>query len=46
MTPLKRNVDDPITYIKQDFVMSAINTLNKLYKNMKFTYEVEHNVKI
>ena len=33
-------------HIKLDFIMSTINILNKLYENMKFTYEVKHNVKI
>ena len=43
---MKRFLDDTITYIKPDFIMSTINILNKLYENVKFTYEVEHNVKI
>ena len=29
-------------HIKLDFIMSTINILNKLYENMKFTYEVKH----
>ena len=46
LTHLKRFLDDTITYIKPDFIMSTINILNKLYENVKFSYEVEHNVKI
>ena len=41
MKPWKRYVDDTITCIKPDFIMDVINILNK-YKNIKYTYELEH----
>ena len=34
-----------ITYNKPDFITDVIGILNKFHKNMKFTYEVEHNGK-
>ena len=34
-----------ITYNKPDFITNVIGILNKFHKNMKFTYEVEHNGK-
>ena len=34
-----------ITYNKPDFLTNVIGILNKFHKNMKFTYEVEHNGK-
>ena len=46
MKPLKRYVDDTITYIKPDFITNVIDILNKFHQNIKFTYEVEHNGKI
>ena len=46
MKPWKRYVDDPITYIKPEFITDVIDILNKFYEIIKFTYEVEHNGKI
>ena len=34
-----------ITYNKPDFITDVIGILNKFHKNMKSTYEVEHNGK-
>ena len=46
MKPRKRYADDTITYVEPDFITGVINILNKFYKNIKFTFKVEHNGKI
>ena len=46
MKPLKRYVNDTITYIKPDLITDVIDILNRFHQNIKFTYEVEHNRKI
>ena len=43
MKPRKRYADDTITYVEPDFITGVINILNKFYKNIKFTFKVEHN---
>ena len=41
MKPLKRYVDDTVTYIKLDFISNVIDILNKFHQNIKFTYDVD-----
>ena len=39
-------MDDIITYIKRGSIINVINILTKFHQNVKFTYEIRHNVKI
>ena len=41
MKPLKRHVDDTVTYIKLDFISNVIDILNKFHQNIKYTYDVD-----
>ena len=44
--PLKRYVDDTITYIKPDLVTNIIDILNRFHQKIKSAYEVEYIDKI
>ena len=41
MKPLKKYVDDTITYIKLEFITDVINILNKFRENISFKYEIK-----